>query len=51
MRLREFRGLAPKSFSGGLSPQNHLTMVIILLLPLRYAPSPLPSLIYKKMIF
>jgi hypothetical protein len=30
MRLREFRGLAPKSFFGGLAPPNHLTMVIIL---------------------
>jgi len=38
------QGLAPKSVFGGLAPQNHLTMVIILPSP----PSPLfhlPSLL------
>jgi hypothetical protein len=35
MRLREFRGPAPKLVFVGLSPQNHLTMVIILPPPIR----------------
>ena len=30
VRLREFRGLAPKYLFGGLAPLNHPTMVIIL---------------------
>jgi hypothetical protein len=34
VRLREFRGLAPKFLFGGLAPQNHLTMVIMIILPL-----------------
>jgi hypothetical protein len=42
--MREFRGLAPKSFWGGAGPQNHLTMVIFPP-PLPSASSPLPSLI------
>ena len=33
MRLREFRGLAPKYLFGGLALQNHLTMVIMIILP------------------
>ena len=40
VRLREFRGLAPKSFWGGAGPQNLLTMVIIL--PPSAAVSPPP---------
>ena len=40
VRLREFRGLAPKSFLGGAGPQNLLTMVIIL--PPSAAVSPPP---------
>ena len=51
MRLREFRGLAPKTFFlGGLAPQNHLTMVITPPPPLPSASSSLPSLINKKTI-
>jgi hypothetical protein len=34
MRFREFRGLAPKSLIRGLALQNHLTMVIMIILPL-----------------
>ena len=49
-RLREFRGLAPKSVFGGLAPRNHLTMVIILPPSLPSASSPLPPLINIKKI-
>jgi hypothetical protein len=45
----EFRGLAPKLVFGGLSPQNHLTMVIILPPPLLSALLPIPSFININM--
>jgi hypothetical protein len=49
LRLREFRGLAPKSFLGGAgSPKSH-TMVIILPSPIPSVPSPLPPLSNIKM--
>jgi hypothetical protein len=49
LRLREFRGLAPKSYLGVAGFSKSPTMVIILPSPLPSMPSPLPPLSNIKM--